>query len=46
MLRRWDEAPPSYYDPPVMLNPGDTIDWTSTYSAESLSVHGGGTDAL
>jgi hypothetical protein len=31
----WDEAPPSSYDPPVMLNPGDTIDWTCTYNNDT-----------
>jgi hypothetical protein len=27
----WDEPPPITYDPPVMLNPGDSITWTCTY---------------
>ena len=27
----WDEPPPHVYDPPIMLNPGDSIDWTCTY---------------
>jgi hypothetical protein len=28
---QWDEAPPVDYDQPVMLNPGDSINWTCTY---------------
>jgi hypothetical protein len=31
----WDEAPPRYYDPPVTLAPGDTIDWTCTYDNDT-----------
>jgi hypothetical protein len=27
----WDEPPPHFYDPPIMMNPGDAIDWTCTY---------------
>jgi hypothetical protein len=27
----WDEPPPHFYDPPIMMNPGDSIDWTCTY---------------
>jgi len=28
----WDEPPPHVYDPPIMLNPGDSINWTCTYN--------------
>jgi hypothetical protein len=28
----WDEAPPVDYDPPVLLNPGDSLSWTCTYN--------------
>jgi len=28
----WDEPPPHVYDPPVMMNPGDSLDWTCTYN--------------
>lgn len=31
----WDEAPPSNYDPPVMVNPGDSITWTCTYDNDT-----------
>jgi hypothetical protein len=27
----WNEPPPIAYDPPVLMNPGDTITWTCTY---------------
>lgn len=27
----WDDPPPTYYATPVMLNPGDSIDWSCTY---------------
>lgn len=27
----WDEPPPTVYDPPLMLNPGDALSWTCTY---------------
>jgi hypothetical protein len=27
----WDDPPPINYDPPIMMNPGDTITWTCTY---------------
>jgi hypothetical protein len=32
---QWDEAPPSNYDPPIMVNPGDSITWTCTYDNET-----------
>ena len=28
---QWDEPAPVVYDPPIMLNPRDTITWTCTY---------------
>jgi hypothetical protein len=28
----WDEPPPITYNPPVVLNPGDSINWTCTYN--------------
>jgi hypothetical protein len=28
----WDEPPPHFYDPPIMMNPGDSIDWTCSYN--------------
>jgi hypothetical protein len=28
----WDEPPISTYDPPITLNPGDSITWTCTYN--------------
>jgi hypothetical protein len=28
---QWDAPPPVTYDPPVTLNPGDSITWTCTY---------------
>ena len=28
----WDEPPIQAYDPPIMLNPGDSITWTCTYN--------------
>ncbi|MFI5307793.1 MAG: hypothetical protein ACHQ53_10595 [Polyangiales bacterium] len=27
----WDDPPPTIYDTPVMLNPGDSISWSCTY---------------
>jgi Copper type II ascorbate-dependent monooxygenase, C-terminal domain len=27
----WDEPPTQTYDPPILLNPGDSITWTCTY---------------
>jgi hypothetical protein len=32
---QWDEAPIVAYDPPVGLNPGDSITWTCTYDNET-----------
>jgi len=32
---QWDDPPPFVYDPPVMLNPGDTISWTCTYDNQT-----------
>jgi hypothetical protein len=29
---QWDEPPLATYNPPVMLNPGDSITWTCTYN--------------
>ena len=34
----WDEAPPAQYDTPVMLNPGDAIEWTCTYENDTPNV--------
>jgi hypothetical protein len=31
----WDEPAPHAYDPPVMLNPGDSITWTCTYNNDT-----------
>lgn len=31
----WDEPPALKYDPPIMLNPGDTISWTCTYDNDT-----------
>ena len=28
----WNEPPPIVYNPPVVLNPGDSITWTCTYN--------------
>jgi hypothetical protein len=28
----WDEPPTQTYDPPIPLNPGDSINWTCTYN--------------
>src|SRR5262249_27319643 len=33
----WDEPPPTFYDPPIMLNPGDTISWTCTYDNDTAA---------
>jgi hypothetical protein len=27
----WDEPPPHVYDPPVMMNPGDSLNWACSY---------------
>jgi Copper type II ascorbate-dependent monooxygenase, C-terminal domain len=32
---QWDEPAPFVYDPPVMLNPGDSISWTCTYNNDT-----------
>jgi hypothetical protein len=34
----WDEPPPTFYDPPVMLNPGDSIRWTCTYDNDTATT--------
>jgi hypothetical protein len=34
----WDEAPPVIYDPPVMVNPGESIKWTCTYDNDTGMV--------
>jgi hypothetical protein len=31
-VNTWDEPPGIAYNPPVMMNPGDTITWTCTYN--------------
>ena len=31
----WDEPPPEVYNPPVVLNPGDSITWTCTYNNDT-----------
>lgn len=31
----WDEPPPHFYDPPIMMNPGDSLDWTCTYQNDT-----------
>lgn len=31
----WDEAPPVNYDPPVTVNPGESIKWTCTYNNDT-----------
>jgi hypothetical protein len=31
----WDEPPSNFYDPPIMMNPGDKITWTCTYDNET-----------
>jgi hypothetical protein len=31
----WDDPPPTVYDKPVMLNPGDAINWTCTYNNDT-----------
>jgi hypothetical protein len=31
----WDEPPPIKYDPPIMLNPGDSITWTCEYNNDT-----------
>jgi hypothetical protein len=38
----WDEPPPSIYNLPVTLNPGDTITWTCTYNnSTGMTLHFG-----
>jgi hypothetical protein len=32
---QWDEPPLATYDPPVMMNPGDSITWTCTYNNDT-----------
>ncbi len=32
---QWDEPPIQAYDPPIMLNPSDSITWTCTYNNET-----------
>jgi hypothetical protein len=31
----WDEAPPVNYNPPVTVNPGESIKWTCTYNNDT-----------
>jgi hypothetical protein len=31
----WNEPPSHTYDPPVMLNPGDSVSWTCTYDNDT-----------
>jgi hypothetical protein len=42
----WDGPPPVTYNPPVMLNPGDSITWTCTYNNETGSTLTFGDSAL
>ena len=42
----WDEAPPTVYDTPVMLNPGDAISWTCTYNNDTQTTLTFGDSAL
>jgi hypothetical protein len=35
----WDEPPPFVYNPPVMLNPGDSITWTCTYNNDTTMTY-------
>jgi len=32
---QWDEPTPTAYNPPVALNPGDSISWTCTYNNDT-----------
>jgi hypothetical protein len=41
----WDEAPPSTYDPPIMVNPGESITWTCTYNNDTGMTLGFGDSA-
>jgi hypothetical protein len=34
-VNTWDEPPPIPYDPPIMVNPGDSITWTCTYNNDT-----------
>ena len=31
----WDEPPPVAYEPPIVLNPADSVTWTCTYNNET-----------
>ena len=31
----WNEPPSHAFDPPVMLNPGDSVSWTCTYDNDT-----------
>ena len=31
----WDEPPVATYDPPILMNPGDSITWTCTYDNDT-----------
>jgi hypothetical protein len=43
---QWDSPPPVTYDPPVLLNPGDSITWTCTYDNNTGSTLTFGDSAL
>jgi hypothetical protein len=34
-VNTWDEPPSNFYDPPIMMSPGDKITWTCTYDNET-----------
>jgi hypothetical protein len=34
-VNTWDEPPTIIYDTPIMLNPGDKIEWTCTYNNDT-----------
>jgi hypothetical protein len=42
----WDEAPPVNYDPPVLVNPGESIKWTCTYDNDTGMTLGFGDSAV
>ena len=42
----WDEAPPTDYPQPIMLNPGDAINWTCSYNNDTQATLTYGDSAL